>query len=136
MKRATKIICLCLFVSPLLGCSYVKVEPISQNDVQSITVTELFVDKESLLCDDAQIRHFIKAFNSARLFRNDWETTDPLCADVLFTDGTHLLVWGGSTEGYLAMVKTDAQGVRGEQQNIQSLRLDIWFAKMLRILQD
>jgi len=90
-------------------------------------------DGESFLCDENQIESFVKAFNGARLFRNDWGTTDPLRADVLFADGTHLVVWGGSTQGFCGMVKTDAQGQRGEQQNIQGAALDEWFSTMRNI---
>jgi len=124
MKKKICAICLLFFIFLWLGCSP-KVKPILKDEIQYITVANAGLCGG--VCDDAQEESFVKAYNSARLYRNDVGTTQLLCVDVMFTDGTQLFVWGDSTQGFLTMAKIDAQGECVEQHNLKSAKLEEWF---------
>jgi len=118
MRRFSLLVCVCLIVFFAYGCTYV--DKISAEDIGSITITGLETGG-SLTCSEEQIAAFAEAYNSAVLFTNEVGTTHPYRADVIYKDGTALVVWGG-TQGFCTM-SSESTG----QQNIKSFKLDNWF---------
>ena len=96
-----------------------KVEPIAADAVESMTVTGM-PEGEPVECGREQIASFVGAYNRARYYRDDYGTTHPLRVDMVFSDGTSLVVWGG-TQGF----QTIRRG--GEQHNIRGWKLEVWF---------
>lgn len=118
MKRYVLLVCICVLALAAQGCTYVS--KISAEDIESITVTGLETGGE-LYCSQEQIESFVKAYNSACFYTNDVGTTHPYRADVMFSGGTALVVWGG-TQGFCTMY-SEACG----QRNIKSAKLYNWF---------
>lgn len=123
MKNKLRLLGLIYFsILVLAGCA-AHIDEISIDNVQSISVTGL-ESNETLSCSEAQIKSFVKAYNSATLYTNDVGTTHPYSAKVIFEDGTTLVVWGG-TQGFCTM-DSETTG----QQNIKSSELDKWFSAL------
>lgn len=102
----------------LPGCTK-KVDSISAKEISSISLTKLETGK-TIVCGQSEIYAFAAAYNRATYFRDDWGTTDPLHADVIFADGTAMRVWGGA-QSYQTVQ------INGEQHNIKSRKLEQWF---------
>jgi|GEM_PF-3753137 len=77
--------------------------------------------EDTVTCSREQIESFAGAYNRARYYRDDYGTTHPLRVDILFTDGTSLVVWGG-TQGFQTIQRN------GEQHNIRGWALGKWFS--------
>lgn len=96
---------------------------ICTENIESITVTSLETG-QSRLCTVSEIEAFTEAMGCYKLYRNDVGTTLPYRADVLFTDGAGLQVWGDAH----SFGAIDSQSIR--QQNILCSSLGQWFASL------
>lgn len=96
-----------------------RVEPIAMDEIASMTVMGL-PERDTAACGREEIEAFVSAYNRARYYRDDVGTTPPMGVEIVFSDGTKMLVWGG-TQGFQTM-KRD-----GAQHNIKGAALDAWF---------
>jgi hypothetical protein len=99
----------CLLI--LLGCG--GKPDFGAQEVRSI---EIQSSAGSRTASSKQIEEFIAAFQRARVLRDDIGTTHEVRADVVFTSGEKLVIWGGE-----ASFQTIA--FRGRQFNLQGEEL-------------
>jgi hypothetical protein len=84
---------------------------------------EIQLSDRSRTASPKQVEEFITAFQKARPFSDDIETTHEVRADIILASGKKLVVWGGE-----APFQTIA--IRGRQLNLQGEELRAFLLRM------
>ncbi len=100
------------------------VDKLLPDDVATITVTN-FETRITIPISAEQIRAFIEAYNTAKYYRNDVETTHPLYAEIHFKNGSIMRVYGGVGDFISA-------GMDGRGFNLKCKQLGFWFDDLQR----
>lgn len=117
-----------LLIAFILCACAPRVRPVSQNDIQTLTVTKLETG-ESTACNREQVSSFLQAYNEATLYPKDVGTTHPYHVEITFTDGTKMDVWGDAQPRGFSSMRSAVDG----DQNIDGQKLSEWFISFVEI---
>lgn len=117
IKRFIFVFVALFIVGLMFGCA--APNKIDAADISNITIIKLETDEVKSI-DKDQFTEFADGYNHSARHRDDVGTTHPLRADVLFIDGSTVVVWGG-VGSFISVQKDDTEF------NIKSEELGAWF---------